>query len=524
MSGSTQDHWKHTWPCAQVFGDFLCSNREKLKDKVVLEIGAGATGVCGLAAAKLGARRVWLTDHPDLEIALKTLQRNVEANNVSEACTVTGLDWDDRQSVSRAIDLIGDRLDVILASDVFFDPSTFCGLVDTFAQLLIRYENARVWFAYQQRDDSWTCGPQLEKYPFLKVVLEKQIETGKETIDIFTMTNSKAESKGLYAGIEGGATGSKLVIIDSETNWRTESSNLGTNFYLTDYKIVCKRIADWILDVFEKEKLKIEDLRALGLGLSGAEDEEFNNKFVDYFRKNHGNVTDNFYLTSDSIMTLLANFPREENGIVLIAGTGSSCRMKKKDGSVQGAGGWGHMIGDGGSAFWIARAAIQMLFDAEDGFDNTYNTDVIKALLFKHYNINEKTRILNYMYSNFEKHVVADFTVSLAQKVNDDPAIGEVFRSAGHILGRHVATVAKHLPEEERKSLDIVLIGGVFRSWSALQAGFVAAMQGTGVQKLRMFEPCDSPAVGAAVLAAKERYGIFLAQEDKKILRLEIDV
>ncbi|CAP32143.2 Protein CBG13487 [Caenorhabditis briggsae] len=521
---STQHHWKHTWPCAKVFGEFLCSKREEIAEKVVLEIGAGATGVAGLTAAKLGAEKVWMTDHPDLETALTTLQKNIEANGVEEKCHVAGLDWDSRASVADVILKIGDRLDIIIASDVFFDPATFRPLVDTLAQLLIKFEHAVVWFAYQLRDDSWTCAPQLAKYRFLKTNLVRRIETEKETIDIFQMTNNFfSESLGYYAGIEGGATGSKLVIIDADTNQRYTSSAPGTNFFLTDHTIICQRIADWILEVFEKGSLDIQKLRAVGLGLSGAEDEEFNRKFVEGFKKNNKGLTENFYLTSDSVMTLLANFPGEENGIVLIAGTGSSCRLKMSNGEVKGAGGWGHQIGDGGSAFWIAREAIQLLFDAEDGMIDGWDTVVIKELLFEHYQINDKTRILDFLYSKFEKHRIADFAVSLATRV-DDPAVAEVFRRAGDILGRHVRTVAKHLSEEDRQTLHIVQIGGVFQSWSALETGFVNALKGAGIQKFVMYDPCDSPAMGAAVLAARETRGIYLEQKEEKTKLREISV
>jgi len=89
------------------------------------------------------------------------------------------------------------------------------------------------------------------------------------------------------------------------------------------------------------------------MGLSGAEVEETNEKMLAYFRLQHLDVADTFILTSDSIIPAATAFGEHE-GIVLIAGTGSTCRLLKADGSIHGVGGWGHLINDDGSGYWIA--------------------------------------------------------------------------------------------------------------------------------------------------------------------------
>ncbi|MFN2448384.1 MAG: BadF/BadG/BcrA/BcrD ATPase family protein [Candidatus Baltobacteraceae bacterium] len=55
-------------------------------------------------------------------------------------------------------------------------------------------------------------------------------------------------------------------------------------------------------------------------------------------------------------------------GVVVIAGTGSVAYAKNEAGSEALAGGWGYVFGDEGSAFWIARCALQAAFgDADAG-------------------------------------------------------------------------------------------------------------------------------------------------------------
>jgi hypothetical protein len=51
----------YVWPAARVLVQFMVSNKDKISGATVLELGSGQ-GLCGLAAAALGARHVCLSD------------------------------------------------------------------------------------------------------------------------------------------------------------------------------------------------------------------------------------------------------------------------------------------------------------------------------------------------------------------------------------------------------------------------------------------------------------------------------
>ena len=62
-------------------------------------------------------------------------------------------------------------------------------------------------------------------------------------------------------------------------------------------------------------------------------------------------------VVNDALIALVAG-AGDAPGIVIIAGTGSIVYGRNARGEAARAGGWGHMIGDEGSGYWIGREAL----------------------------------------------------------------------------------------------------------------------------------------------------------------------
>ncbi|XP_034567228.1 methyltransferase-like protein 23 isoform X2 [Notolabrus celidotus] len=134
----------YVWPCAVVLAQYLWTKRDELRGRTVLELGAGV-GLPGVVAAKCGAK-VILSDNAQTPLCLENCRRSCEANSLHDV-QVLGLTWGE---VSPDLVLLP-QLDVILGSDVFYDPQDFEDVLVTVAFLLRRNPKAQFWTTYQER-------------------------------------------------------------------------------------------------------------------------------------------------------------------------------------------------------------------------------------------------------------------------------------------------------------------------------------------------------------------------------------
>ncbi|GFO38258.1 methyltransferase-like protein 23 [Plakobranchus ocellatus] len=147
----------YIWPCAPVLAQFVWQKRACLAGKRILELGAG-TALPGIVAAKCGAK-VTLSDRMASQHCLDRCRQSAELNDLPDI-KVVGITW------GRISQVLCDLkpLDLILASDCFYDSKDFEDVLMTMAFLLEMSPNAEVWVSYQDRSSERTIQHLLYKW------------------------------------------------------------------------------------------------------------------------------------------------------------------------------------------------------------------------------------------------------------------------------------------------------------------------------------------------------------------------
>ncbi|CAH0695625.1 unnamed protein product [Spodoptera exigua] len=157
----------YTWPSAPLLAWYLWTQRRHLRGLRVLELGCG-TGLPGILAAKCGAR-VTLTDSVALPRSLRHLSACCEANGlvVNRDVKILGLAWGLFLSEVHTLRPV----DLILASDCFYEPSQFEEVLSTVAYLLDGTD-ARFLCSYQERSADWSIEALLKKWGLKGALLD----------------------------------------------------------------------------------------------------------------------------------------------------------------------------------------------------------------------------------------------------------------------------------------------------------------------------------------------------------------
>jgi N-acetylglucosamine kinase-like BadF-type ATPase len=200
--------------------------------------------------------------------------------------------------------------------------------------------------------------------------------------------------------------------------------------------------------------------------------------------------------------------------VVVIAGTGSVAYGENERGETAQTGGWGHLLGDEGSGYWLAMEAVKRAVRLSDERRKS-TPNPLEKLALEHFQAAHLRALALALYGEkFSRDEIAAF----ARVVQDAAAGGcleaeRVVRRGGAALFKLAATTARKL--RMRRAL-LACVGGVFRG-AAARAEF-AGLCARRWPEAELVQPRFDPAAGALLLAYRAAGRVI---DDKVLTNLE---
>jgi N-acetylglucosamine kinase-like BadF-type ATPase len=145
-----------------------------------------------------------------------------------------------------------------------------------------------------------------------------------------------------------------------------------------------------------------------------------------------------------------------EPAIMVLSGGGAVAYGRNASGSSARAGGWGHLLGDEGSGYWIGLEAIKMVFRDRDGMAPK---TALESELMQRFEVTLARDLMNKMYageiSEPEISGLVPLIASLAQR-GDETSMYIVEQAAAHLTELAVVLLG------QLGELPVYLSGGVW--------------------------------------------------------------
>jgi len=298
-----------------------------------------------------------------------------------------------------------------------------------------------------------------------------------------------------FVGVDGGGTRTRLVILNEAGHVVGFGHGGPSNYDDVGIDSACTSIAQ-ALEQARTDLPSDAAFAASFFGVAGVTSDA-DREIVRGMAQRVG-LTQNVHVDHD-IRIALAGGLSGRPGIALIAGTGSSAFGVNAQGQSWRAGGWGHLIGDEGSSYWLG---VQAMRAAVMAFDGRLGATLLQQSVLERLGVSHVDEILHRIYVQpFTRAEVA----SLAPLVIDAAQAGDkqaqtLILQAVEDLADCVKAVADRL---QMASPEICTVGGLLNAGAVFTEPLWAAVH-RRLPNARVTLPEMPPVMGAALLALSQ--------------------
>jgi glucosamine kinase len=292
----------------------------------------------------------------------------------------------------------------------------------------------------------------------------------------------------LWLGIDGGGSNLRLALADDSMQIIAQEEHPQA----TNPNIIGRHTALALIQVSLQNLLAHAGnpaISGVGIGISGASAEHAE----DWLREVVHGVLPNVHIAPASdIEIALVGAHAQRYGLLLLAGTGSVAYAINRAGEALQIGGWGYLLGDKGSGYWIGMQALVSFTMAHDG--RLANDSRLSSRVQQELELPNGRAIVEWLYR--KQPVPVAEVAKLARLVleeADDWQAQAIIAEAADELAELVQVGLKRL---KMPDAPIAFAGGLLSELNPLS---LAVMQRLNMNELPQSR--YSPTLGAALLA-----------------------
>ena len=301
--------------------------------------------------------------------------------------------------------------------------------------------------------------------------------------------------KNYVIGIDGGGTKTIAVLADFHGHLIARRIGLASNFQVLSRVQFRSVIMSLIDELLERSGVQRNQVSETFLGIAGIgrdRDKAAARSIIE-----DSDIGMKVDVDHDAVGALAGAFTGKI-GIILIAGTGSICFGRTPEGKLIRSGGWGYLLGDEGSGYYIAQQGIIAALKHRDGRGEDTR---LRMLFEKHFQIDSIDEVIPIIYqkkfTRTDMAALAPLVFEAAAK--EDKMAMEIITRAGRELGRMVNAVVARM-RLQNEPVRLALEGSVFKKKKLLIPAIEEEIRNFH-KKFEIVSPVFEPSVGCVILA-----------------------